>query len=279
MHDAYRLFLAEKALDAGLRPHDLLAELGYATALRPLLKYPGQPRNPVGDPAGGGRFAIGRPGDPASASIVPVFLDTRHKQEEPATLPDPMHPVPSLQPGLPDLDLLPAGAPLPLPFLAPKVEPDEKEKDGPSCPPEKPDVPNGSTAAAEAWERFVHGIVNPSDPTKDEHAYYLPNPSYQPGGRLSAFVSYDDCKKSDEPSRIPGIKRGDMVDAKDNAFNWLYGMPWDTSLDRLDKQLQSQNNAIKHEGRGRRLFYCYDGDFAAALARSRYGKTYKNTTF
>ena len=88
--DSYRLFLAEKALNAGLRPHELLEELGYATALRLLLKYPGQPRNPVGQPTGG-QYANGRSGDTASAAIVPVFLDTRHKQEEPATLPDPMH--------------------------------------------------------------------------------------------------------------------------------------------------------------------------------------------
>ena len=277
--DAYRLFLADKALDAGLRPHELLEELGYATALRPLLKYPGQPRNPAGRPTGG-QYANGRSGDPASASIVPAFLDTRHKYEPPDTLPDPMHPVPSLQPGVPELDLLPpAGAPLPLPFLAPKAKPDEENKEGPSCPPEKPDVPNGPNAAAEAWERFVHGFVNPSDPTKDGNAYYLPNPAYVPGGRQRALVSYDDCKKSDEPSRIPGIKKGDMVDGKNHAFNWLYGMSWSTSLQQLDDQLRRQEDGIQEEGRGRHLFYCYDGDFAATLARMQYGEKYHNTKF
>lgn len=205
--DAYRLFLAEKALDTGLRPHELLAELGYATALRPLLKYPGQPRNPAGQPTGG-QYANVRFGDTASASIVPVFLDTRHKQEESATLPDPMHPLPSLQPGVPDLDLLPpAGAPLPFPFLAPKVKPDEREKEGPSCPPEAEDRRNGPNPNAEAWERFVHGLVNPSDPTKDEHAYYLPNPFYPDNPKAKADVSFDDCKKTNEPSLIPGQQR------------------------------------------------------------------------
>ena len=51
------------------------------------------------------------------------------------------------------------------------------------------------------------------------------------------------------------------------------------ALERLDKQLENQNNAINHEARGRRLYYCYDGDFAAALARYRHMEKYKNTTF
>jgi hypothetical protein len=189
--DAHRLFLAEKVLDAGLRPDELLTELGYTERLGPLLKYPGQPRRPRGVPTGG-EFAGGASG-PASAkpAVVPVFLDTQKQRDleaktRPFFAPEPYsraisdgHALDFIAPG--------GGAPFPMPGLAPKASEDERNREGPSCPPEALDRSNGSNPAAEAWEHSVHALVNPSDPTQDGNAYYLPNPFYKTGSRLSAL--------------------------------------------------------------------------------------------
>jgi hypothetical protein len=70
-----------------------------------------------------------------------------------------------------------------------------------------------------------------------------------------------------------------MVDGKGAGLDWLNGMPWSTTLIQMDRQLFSQNEALTADGKGRRLFYCFEGDFSAALAHMTYATKYKNTTF
>ena len=68
--DAYPLFLAEQALDAGLTPYDLLIEFDYAPSIGRLSKFdPGEPRVPKESP-GGGEWT-GEGGAPTSSRPTP----------------------------------------------------------------------------------------------------------------------------------------------------------------------------------------------------------------
>ena len=65
--DAYRLHLADLALNGGVTPEALLRELGCADLTARLLKYsPTQPRVPVGGPHGGEWTSAGGTGGAAS---------------------------------------------------------------------------------------------------------------------------------------------------------------------------------------------------------------------
>ena len=58
--DAYRLFLAEELLDAGMPPADLMKGLGLGAPVRGLAKFdPNQPRVPAGSGRNSGRWGSG----------------------------------------------------------------------------------------------------------------------------------------------------------------------------------------------------------------------------
>ena len=70
--DAYRLFLAETALDAGLRPTELLRELGYE-GCTPLLKFDqNQLRVPAGSDRGGQWTSAGAGGGAPTTGHTPT---------------------------------------------------------------------------------------------------------------------------------------------------------------------------------------------------------------
>jgi hypothetical protein len=73
--DAYRLFLAEELLDAGMSPAALMKGLGFDAPARGLAKYdPNQPRVPAGSGRNSGRWGSGGGAAkaPAPAAIVPA---------------------------------------------------------------------------------------------------------------------------------------------------------------------------------------------------------------
>ena len=73
--DAYRLFLAEELLDAGMAPAALMKGLGFDAPARGLAKYdPNQPRVPAGSGRSSGRWGAGGGAAkaPAPAAIAPV---------------------------------------------------------------------------------------------------------------------------------------------------------------------------------------------------------------
>ena len=238
--DAYPLFLAETALDAGCSPQQLLDELGYAS-VAPLLKgATEQPRVPAGSGRASGRWTSGSesPGTAATPheSTSPRSTDDRHSDHDADSRPIPVFLAPehhgentiedkpspfrteptdeAIQHGHPLDPLVPGGAPLPFAFPMPNLGPspraDEDDKDGPACPPMQNDVGHGASPTAQRFEAMIARLVNPSDPTPkqtpetpdvESQAYFLPQPAMS-GGK----VSYDDCKRTDEPSSIPGIK-------------------------------------------------------------------------
>lgn len=271
--DAYRLFLAEKALDAGLSAHDLLAELGYEDAGEMLSKdWRTQPRWPAGSDQGG-EFA------PVGAGIVPVLLDTtRQHQLETQQRRELGQPEPYAD-SIPNghaLDLLQdPGAPL----LAPEATPDppektEEDREGPACPPRRPDRPRGPNDKADFREWLIAQLVNPSDPTPKRtefeptvrsQAYYLPLP-----GKPTGEISFDDCKRTDEPSTILGLRKGDMVEVKDDGASFTYRAQGTQGFQNTDRQIRDQNASIALEGEGRRVFYCVGNESDAAFLRKKY---------
>jgi hypothetical protein len=73
--DAYRLFLAEELLDAGMSPAALMKALGFDPSRRDLAKYdPNQPRVPAGSGRNSGRWGSGGGGAqaPAPAASIPA---------------------------------------------------------------------------------------------------------------------------------------------------------------------------------------------------------------
>ena len=73
--DAYRLFLAEELLDAGMSPAALMKGLGFDAPARGLAKYdPNQPRVPAGSGRNSGRWGSGggTAKAPAPAAIAPA---------------------------------------------------------------------------------------------------------------------------------------------------------------------------------------------------------------
>jgi hypothetical protein len=73
--DAYRLFLAEELLDAGMSPAALMKGLGFDAPARGLAKYdPNQPRVPAGSGKNSGRWGSGGGAAqaPTPAAIVPT---------------------------------------------------------------------------------------------------------------------------------------------------------------------------------------------------------------
>ena len=73
--DAYRLFLAEELLDAGMSPAALMKGLGFDEPARGLAKYdPNQPRVPAGNGRSSGRFGSGGGAAeaPAPATSIPA---------------------------------------------------------------------------------------------------------------------------------------------------------------------------------------------------------------
>ena len=251
--DAYRLFLAETALSAGLRPRELLAELGYAKAESLLKGIADQPRVPAGSGRTSGQWTSGSTATDASnviegrsaaveqhadhgtstdsgRSIIPVFLrPERHGDDAVTDKPSPYRSEP------PDeaidhghaLDLLvPKGAPLPFALPVPSPQADEDDKDGPACPRMEDDVGHGASAAAQRFEALIARLVNPSDPTPKQspetpdvksQAYFLPQPNM-----VTGKVSYDDCKRTIDPSPIVGIRKGDMVEMKSEGASFTY---------------------------------------------------------
>ena len=73
--DAYRLFLAEELLDAGMSPAALMKALGFDPSRRDLAKYdPNQPRVPAGSGRNSGRWGSGGGAAqaPAPATSIPA---------------------------------------------------------------------------------------------------------------------------------------------------------------------------------------------------------------
>jgi hypothetical protein len=69
--DAYRLFLAETALEKGVSPSDLMEALGFPRAARDIGKYnPDQPRVPAGSGRGSGQWTSGGDGDAPRQTFV-----------------------------------------------------------------------------------------------------------------------------------------------------------------------------------------------------------------
>ncbi len=294
--EAYALFLAETLLDEGLPPRDLLAGLGTLAAVAPLLKdRPDQPRVPAGNGRASGEYGSTggtaatapseRPGQAATpavpaasqsseASMIPVFLDTRHQHEtKPPPLITPESPSEAIHEGRPFDGFLPLGGlPVPLPVPAPDsaTSAGGDDKDGPACPDERKDVPHRFSQAVIDYENLVHRLTNPEDPTKEGYAYFLPNPNT--GGE----TSFDDCKKANTPSAIPGIRRGDMVDAKNER---MLSQPWITGIKKLEGQFKSQQDAVVADGKGRQVFVCFDGARAAEAAEEMYGEKFNRLRF
>ena len=119
------------------------------------------------------------------------------------------------------------------------------------------DVPHGPSAKSAEWEAFIATLVNPLDPTPKQtpdvrsQAYLLPQPR-MPSGR----VSYDDCKRMDDPPIIKGMKKGDMADARCDDRRFTYLFPNVRGYPEFRKQLGYQDTALKLEGKGRRVFQC-----------------------
>jgi hypothetical protein len=71
--DAYRLFLAEELLDAGMSPATLMKGLGFDAPARGLAKYdPNQPRVPAGSGRNSGRWGSGGGAAQAPATSIPA---------------------------------------------------------------------------------------------------------------------------------------------------------------------------------------------------------------
>ena len=79
--DGYRLFLAEMALDAGLRPGELLKEVGHGDCLTLLKGSPNQPRVPHGSGRRSGQWTSGEteaaPDDARPPSPTQIFFDPK----------------------------------------------------------------------------------------------------------------------------------------------------------------------------------------------------------
>ena len=305
--EAYTLFLAETALDAGLSPRELLAELGYAEAVGPLLKGAAdQPRVPAGRGRASGQWtggsgssardtvdpsrspASGSPRTAAEtgASVVPVFLDTdRDRESVTAGKPPPFTPetVPRSVAEGHVLDLLiPKGAAVPLPVPSPSPDASE-DKDGPACPVMGPDRGHGSSEAAQIREALIALLVNPSDPTPKQtpdnpavqsQAYFLPQPNMKDGR-----VSYDDCKKTGEPSPISEMRRGDMVEVKSDEASFIFHVPTVRGYTEFRDQVTNQNDAVEREGQGRRIFYCVPTAYDASTLTEEFRYRYKASRF
>ena len=163
------------------------------------------------------------------------------------------------------------GSPAPAPNGGTSVDGDDK--DGPACPAEMKDVPHRFSQAAIDYENRVHRLTNPEDPTKEGYAYFLPNPD------TGGTTSFDDCKKASTPSAIPGIRKGDMVDAKNDQYEKMIMYPWFTGIEKLEDQLESQQDAVVAEGKGRQVFVCFDGARAAEAAAKMYSERFKQMRF
>lgn len=178
------------------------------------------------------------PGRPASteadARLVPVFLDTgRHGEDavedkpflyQPRSLDDALHH------GRP-LDVIdPIGAPLPWPGPLPGSEPQAgsrtDEDEGPACPAMRNDRGGGTSPEGQEYEARIAALVNPSSPTPKRtpenpqirsQAYSLSQPQMK-----TKEVALDDCKRTSEPSPIPNIRKGTMVEIKSRARPSFY---------------------------------------------------------
>ena len=93
------------------------------------------------------------------------------------------------------------------------------------------------------------------------------------------MTSFDDCKKANTPSPIFGIRKGDMVDAKNDQYEKMIMYPWFTGIEQLEDQLQSQQNAVIIEGKERHVFVCFDGARAAEAAGKMYGERFSQLRF
>ena len=122
------------------------------------------------------------------------------------------------------------------------------------------DVGHGASTAAQRFEALIAQLVNPSDPTPKQtpetpdvksQAYFLLQPDMSSGR-----VSYDDCKRTSEPSAIPDIKKGDMVDARGKGRSFVYYYPSVSGFDDFQTQVANQDSAVGLEGKGRRVFQC-----------------------
>ncbi len=145
------------------------------------------------------------------------------------------------------------------------------------------DVGHGASPAAQRFEAMIARLVNPSDPTPkqtpetpdvESQAYFLPQPAMS-GGK----VSYDDCKRTDEPSSIPGIKGGDMVDARGQGRSFIYDYPTTKGFKEFEAQVINQDTAIGLEGKGRRVFQCIGNKRDAEYLTEIFHEQVKRTTF
>jgi len=85
--DAYRLFLPEELLDAGMSPAALMKGLGFDAPARGLAKYdPNQPRVPAGSGRNSGRWGSGGGAAQAPATSVPAPAAAMPAASAPGTL-------------------------------------------------------------------------------------------------------------------------------------------------------------------------------------------------
>lgn len=283
-HDAYRLHLADQALTLGLAPDELMKAVGLPHRAMALLKFNSQHR-PKGP--GGGQFA---PKDGDTASVTPAQfvpfepligpLIEGGARLAPRAAPEPISPA---EMGAPK------SGPLPSPLIEQQpVRPDPgtstgRKKREINCPPEAPDVKNGSDRGKE-YQRLVDLRANGANPTTDGYAYYLPNP--EKGGKPKSF---DVCVKTNEPNDIPGTEMGDMIDAKNKTYDWLFIAPMFAKGDteravsvnevwgKFKNQVKDQYDSIK--GTGRHLFYYFEGQAAADFAKSRLSEDFPDVNF
>ena len=102
-------------------------------------------------------------------------------------------------------------------------------------------------------------LVNPGSPTPKQtpenpntvsQAYYLRRDN-------SAEVAFDDCKRTNEPTpTIPDLRKGDMVEVKTLNAATIATIPNVRAQAEYAKQLERQINAVRMEGKGRRVITC-----------------------
>lgn len=301
-HDAYRLFLADKALALGVSPGTLLKELGFPDAQRALLKYPGQDRVPAGSGRPSGEFSSGQQGDAAvttgrsastGARVTTAFLDTsevehRDKLTPPAVTPwtgDVVQPEPSPQEAIPKI---PGGPSAPLaakpPASAPsstkdpKGSPDAGAGTGPSAgnsggiklppwrgkfgPDDKPEI------CPDPVPDIGHGRTKGGD-AFEEFGHGVINPDNPLKLGQAIFYHgyyYDDCARHDDP--LGRWKAGDMIEFKGPSYAGFIGQSFWAGADGFMTQARNQNGGV--EGTGRRSVWLFQEPGAVQRAQEAF---------